>query len=236
VDPEAVGDQDHADHQEEAQGQHDHAGVVVDEVGERVGGQQHDHHRDDHGGHHDGQVIRHPDSRQDRVYREDHVDQDDLEDHRPEVRGDDACLVEEIRGLGVHRAVDFLGGLPQQEEAAGDQDQVAPGEGQVQGAHRFPEREDRICEVDQPGQGRQQRKAHDQGQGDAQPPSLLTLLFRQLVRQDRDKDEVVDAEHHLHRDQGDQGRPGGGVGQKGNYGVHSAEFRRLSTFRQTASR
>ena len=53
---EAVRDQDHADHQQEAQGQHDQAGIVVDEVGQGIGGDQHNAHRDYDGGDHDGGI------------------------------------------------------------------------------------------------------------------------------------------------------------------------------------
>ncbi|MCY1310867.1 hypothetical protein D9M70_611050 [compost metagenome] len=37
------------------------------------------------------------------------------------------------------------------------------------------------------------------------------MLERQLVGEDRDEDQVVDAENHLHDDKGDEGDPGGGV-------------------------
>ena len=37
---------------------------------------------------------------------------------------------------------------------------------------------------------------------------------RQFVGQDRNEDQIVDPQHHLHHDQGDKGRPGGGVAQQ----------------------
>ena len=39
-------------------------------------------------------------------------------------------------------------------------------------------------------------------------------MLRQLVGQDRDEDQVVDAEHHFHHDEGRKGDPGGGVGRQ----------------------
>jgi hypothetical protein len=57
-------------------------------------------------------------------------------------------------------------------------------------------------------------------EADADAPCPLALVLRQLVGQDRDEDEVVDAEHHLHRDQGGERRPGGGVGGKGEEVIH----------------
>jgi hypothetical protein len=45
----------------------------------------------------------------------------------------------------------------------------------------------------------------------------FSLFNRQLVRQDRYEDQVVDAQNHFHGDQGDQGSPrrrSGGQGQQ----------------------
>ena len=42
------------------------------------------------------------------------------------------------------------------------------------------------------------------------------------VRQERDEDEIVDPEHDLHRDQGRQRRPGGGIGGEPRQRVHAS--------------
>ena len=47
-----------------------------------------------------------------------------------------------------------------------------------------------------------------------------TLPLGQLVRQDGDEDEVVDAQHDLHRDERNQGGPGGRIGGKRQQFVH----------------
>ena len=96
---------------------------------------------------------------------------------------------------GIDRVVDLLGRLPDQEEAAGDQDQVAPGEAVPEGG------EDGLGQPDDEGDGREQDEPHDQRRRDAEAARPDPVLGRQLVGQDRDEDEVVDAEHHLHRDQ-----------------------------------
>ncbi|MNE27089.1 hypothetical protein D3C80_1204830 [compost metagenome] len=220
MDAEAVGDQDGADHQQEAEGQHDHGRVLVDEVGQGVRGQQHDQDGDDHGDHHDRHVIGHADGGQDGVDREDQVQQDDLDDGRTDVVDDDVLLVllqHVVRRGDVDGVVDFLGGFPHQEQTAGDQDQVAPAEGGVEALAVEAQVEDRRRQADDPADGGQQGQAHDQGQTDADPARALTMLGRQLVRQDRDEDQVVDAEDDFHDHEGHEGRPGGRIAQQGSY-------------------
>ena len=118
--------------------------------------------------------------------------------------------------------MDLLGRLPDQEQPAGHQDQVAPGKGGLEA--RLPVRADRPGDSeiehrrgqpDQPGDSRKEDEAHDQGQADAQPARLGPHLFGQLVRQDRDEDQVVDSEHHFEHDQGGERDPGFGVGENG---------------------
>jgi hypothetical protein len=82
--------------------------------------------------------------------------------------------------------------------------------------------EDRFLQPDQPGDGREQNQPQDEGKADPEPADPLALSLGQLVRQDRDEDEVVDSEHDLHHQQGDEGGPGGGIGEKGCDGIHEA--------------
>ena len=80
--------------------------------------------------------------------REDEVEQQDLEDRAAErdVDGvaDDLVLVV----LGIDGVVDLLRRLPDQEQAAGDQDKVAEGEAVAEG------REQRRGHADDPGDRR----------------------------------------------------------------------------------
>ncbi len=59
-------------------------------------------------------------------------------------------------------------------------------------------------------------------QADADPARPDALMLGQLVGQDRDEDQVVDAEHHLHHDQGRERHPGGGIGRESDQTVHGA--------------
>jgi hypothetical protein len=51
-----------------------------------------------------------------------------------------------------------------------------------------------------------------------------SMLGRQLVRQDGDEDQVVDAEHDFHDDQRDQGGPGGWVRGEVKEFVHRTDL------------
>ncbi|MNR58202.1 hypothetical protein D3C85_1791420 [compost metagenome] len=64
------------------------------------------------------------------------------------------------------------------------------------------------------GDGAQQTQTQDQRHADTNPPRLGSVLLRQFVGEDRNKDQVIDTEHDLHHDQGGQGDPGGGAGGK----------------------
>ena len=81
--------------------------------------------RDDDGGDHDGDVVGHADGGDDRVEREDDVEQHDLPDDGAERR-------RHLRGavpfFAFELVVNLDGRLPQQEQAAADEDEVAPRE------------------------------------------------------------------------------------------------------------
>ena len=81
-------------------------------------------------------------------------------------------------------------------------------------------REDRRRQRDDEGDRAEQQQAQDQRAADADPARPGAVLLRQLVGQDRDEDEIVDAEHDLHHDQGDERRPGGGIGGECQQIVH----------------
>ncbi|MNL12084.1 hypothetical protein D3C87_1329450 [compost metagenome] len=104
--------------------------------------------------------------------------------------------------------MDLGGCLPQQEQATGNQDHVFPGK-------RVAENLDhRIGQLDDERDGAQQTQAQDQRHADTDAPCPLSIVQGQLVGQDRDEDQVIDAEHDLHHNQGGKGDPGGGAGGK----------------------
>ncbi len=72
--------------------------------------------------------------------------------------------------------------------------------------------------ADDIGDGREQDQPHDQRGGNAEPARPRAMLGRQLVRQDRDEDQVVDTENDLHRDQRHHRGPALRTGQESEMG------------------
>ena len=90
-----------------------------------IGAGEHHHERDgdDHRRDHDRDLVDHADRGDDRVEREDDVEQHDLHDHR---RNDAALTAAEACALlALELVVDLVGALADQEQAARDQDEVA---------------------------------------------------------------------------------------------------------------
>jgi len=99
-------------------------------------------------------------------------------------------------------------GLEQQEQAAAEQDQVAAGE------ILAPQGEQRRGQRHQPRDDGQQPQPHEEREAQADEPCLVALARRQLLREDRDEDEVVDAQHDLQDDQRQETEPDGRVGEQ----------------------
>ena len=112
--------------------------------------------------------------------------------------------------------MDLGRGLPQQEEATTDEDHVAPRE-LVPGNG-----EERFGQADDPGDRQQQQDPHPHRQTQADVPRLIALGRRQALHEDRDEDDVVDAEHDLEHGQRQQGDPGLGGGEQRDE-VHAFE-------------
>jgi hypothetical protein len=72
-----------------------------------------------------------------------------------------------------------------------------------------------------PGQREQQREARHHREAEAEPPCPVALRFGQPADQDRDEDDVVDAENDLERHQHKEGNPDVGVQQ----GFHAMVLR-----------
>ncbi len=80
--------------------------------------------------------------------------------------------------------------------------------------------EQRVRQLHDPGDGAEKAKAHDQREPDADAPCLLSLVHGQLVGEDGNEDQIVDAEHHFHDDQCHEGDPGCGVLSERQYVLH----------------
>ena len=113
--------------------------------------------------------------------------------------------------------VDLLRRLGEQEEAAGEQHEVAQRETVAE------QRKQRRGEADEPGDGAEQHKPHDERDAEADNPRRLALRRRHPPRHQREKNQIVDAEHQLHRDQRRQRRPRGGIDQQAVEFAHGRE-------------
>ncbi len=202
------GDQRHTDHDQKAQCQHDHSRVVVDELRQRVGGNQHHDHSGHHGDDHDRQVFGHADGSNDTVDGEHQIQHQDLHNGRAHAQCHNRTQGLLFIGLDVHAVMDFSGCLPDQEQTTGDQDHVLPRERLVEHL------EHRLCQLDDVRNGTEQAQAHHQSHANTQLTSLFALMFRKLVGDDRNENQVVDAQHHFHHHQCRQGDPGCGTCRK----------------------
>ena len=76
------------------------------------------------------------------------------------------------------------------------------------------EREQRLGQGHHPADAQQQQDAHAHGREDAHAAGAVALILGQLVGEDGDEDDVVDAEHDLERGQRQQRDPDLGVRQQ----------------------
>jgi hypothetical protein len=98
--------------------------------------------------------------------------------------------------------------LDDQEQPTSDQDEVAHGKALVENLEQRPRH------ADDPEDRQKQDDAEDQRQGEADLPGALGLLGRELFRDDREENHIVDAEHDFESAQGDETGPYVRVGQK----------------------
>ena len=200
-------DQHEADQQEDEQAEDLELGVGAEEARDRAGEDEHESHRDQHRADHDGEDVRHADHGEDRIDREDEVHADD--------QGDDLGEAVRLRDFVLDRLqldAEFLHALPDQEQASDHQHQ-----GLAVDAAGHLHAEERAVEAPEFGRGRPEHEAEEQEQHDAerhrqqqaQLDRLLAPRLRQLVRDDRDDDQVVGAERDLDQRDREEGRPEG---------------------------
>ena len=202
--PEALGQQRNPDEQQERQRQHLDRRVLVDEVRDLACRQHHHAHGEHHRHDHHLNVLGHSDRSNHGVEREHDVEQQNLEDDRAErerfLTGVGAVL------LALQSVVDFGGGLVNEERAAEDQDDVAPRDGgSLFGENaEIGQVKQRVGERHHPRDREEQREPPEHGEGEADGTRTGLLVGRQLVRQDRDEHDVVDAQYDFHRGERDE--------------------------------
>src|SRR5829696_6694654 len=116
--------------------------------------------------------------------------------------------------LAFEPFVDFERRLSEQEEPAADQDQVAAGNALAEN------REQRRRQAYYPRNRHQQQNAHHHRGHQPGAPRLQLIRRRQLARQDRDEDDVVDAENDFEEGERDEREQAVG----GQEGVHVSKL------------
>ena len=121
----AFDDQAETDHHQEAKAENDDGRMLVDEGHQGFGCEHHDANGNDDRDHHDFEIFHHADGGDDAIEREYGIEDDDLRNDLPENR------MRGIAFLGGHMAFQPLmqlhRALEQQEDAAEDEDDIAPG-------------------------------------------------------------------------------------------------------------
>ncbi len=202
MESQTFGHQGDSDQDQKAEGQHLDGRMPIDEVTDRPGRNHHHPDGDDDGQDHDLQVLGQADRGDHRVEGEDDIEQQDLHQHPGKARRHPVARML----LGAFQAVvDLEGALDQQEQAAAEQDQVAPGEGVIQDRKKGP------GQGHHPDQGEQQGDAGEHRQGQAEDAGSGPLLLGQAGNQDGDEDDVVDAQDDLQGGKGGQRDPGLGL-------------------------
>ena len=176
-----------------------------------------DHHHPDrhHDGHdHDRKIFGHADRGDDAVDREHDVDHDDLDEAGEEAERA-GRLPFSPRASRLDAVVDLARRLPDQEQAARQQQEVAD-------RKSAPEHGgERLRETHHPRRGSEQRQTEQQREHEAEFAREAPPAFVDAVREQRDEDEIVEAEHDLHGDQGRERRPCVGVFRQAEKIVHA---------------
>ncbi len=149
--------------------------------------------------------------------REHEIDDDDLQDHQQEAARAAALLLALL--LGFDLGMNLVGCLGDQEQPAPDQDQVAPGQAEA------GDRDHRLRQTDQPHQGAEQENPKQQRQRQPDLPRPCGLLLRNPGDDDRQEDDIVDAEHDFECGQRQQRGPGFRAGQECDHALNDLSNR-----------
>ncbi|MCY1366136.1 hypothetical protein D9M69_530160 [compost metagenome] len=113
--------------------------------------------------------------------------------------------------------VHLLRALPQQEQAAEEQDQVASG-------NTLAEYYEQVRrQAHDPGDRQQKQDSRDHGQRQTENPGARLHVFGHAADQDRNHDDVIDTQDDFQGGQGEEGNPDFRVGQP----FHVYSFERL---------
>ena len=198
-------DQHEADQEQKRHAEHLDCGVVVDKFRDRAAEKHHDDHAKDNSKNHDPQIIGQTNGCQDRIERKNDVDQCDLDNDRLEGSGalfDVGCV---LFWVAFELVVDLGSGFVQQKNAATEQDYRLA-------RHRAVQIEEIdvkpwLLHRDEPSDAKKQDDAQQHGEHQPDIPGFGLVFFGQSVRDDRQKNDVVDPQNNLQKGKGQQGDP-----------------------------
>ena len=166
--------------------------------------------RDHHRRHHDRQFVGHADRGQDRIDREHHVEQQDLHDRGGEAERLAAAGLSSVASASPASTLWWISlvafqtrnrppaiRIRSRHENAVSKLGIAV---RVRGAGQ-PEIEHRLRPARRSRRSRTAGRVASPAPGRCRFAASARVRLGQLVRQDRDEDEIVDAEHDLHHDQ-----------------------------------
>ncbi len=228
----SVRDQHHPDHHEECQREHDHRRIAADEMGKRIRCDEHDpdgyHDRD---GHH-GNIASHSDRCQDRIDRENKVENGNLGNGCAKADDDMPLFIKHFAArFWIHRVMDFLGCLPKQEQSACDKNQVTAAESGFKCWFAMfaewagqAEVENWSGQPNDPGNRPQKRQSHEERKGQPDPPRTLLLFGREFVGKNGNEDKIVYPQNYFEDDKGEKGDPDAWIRKKSNHICHGRRF------------
>jgi hypothetical protein len=109
--------------------------------------------------------------------------------------------------------MDFVCGFSNEEEAAADENDIAPGNPNSE------KKEERLREPHKPGESGEHDDAKEECERQAYPAGVTRFPLLEPGSEQRDKDQIVNAEHDLEHAQAQERRPRMRIGQQCG-GVH----------------
>lgn len=197
VDVEAFHHKHEANHDKEGKRQHLDGRMAFDEARNRLGTHLHHDHRNNNGDHHDEKVLRQANGRDHRVDAEDKVEDDNLRYHDGKGASRLAALL--LIFFSFEFAVQFRGGLCDQEESAAEHDNVATGDAMREQDQEW------FCKRCHVHSTEEKDDAKDHCERQSNRSCALRLLRRKFPYKDRNEDDVVDAKDDLEDGKRQQG-------------------------------
>lgn len=193
VDIKGFGDQNRSNNDQEGKREYLERGMTLDKRTDGTCSNHHDHDRDHNRCDHDGYMVDHADSCDYGIQREHDVDDRNLDDGSNEVPGGAFGLA--ILVFALHAVIDLGAAFPEKEKAAEEQDQIAA---------RYPlaeEMEQIRRKPHDPADRQEKRDPRDHCEREAEEPSPRLHMGWHSTHQNRNHDDVVDAQYDLQRRQ-----------------------------------